>query len=56
MIDFRAHDLARPADIQPPDAELIARIRDNLPNAKARKDLQAQLDDNEHAIRRFIEE
>jgi len=59
IVDFRAMNCATPEaldyTIQPDDA-LAGYVRDHLPNAKARKDLQSQLDDNEHAIRRWIDE
>jgi len=56
-IDFRALNRVMPEaldyTIQPDDA-LTAYIADRLPNAKARKDLQSQLDDNEHEIIRTM--
>lgn len=58
-VDFRALNRAAPEaldyTIQPDDA-LAGYVRDRLPNAKARKELQAQLDDNEHVILRWIGE
>jgi len=56
-VDFRALNRVAPEaldyTIQPDDA-LTAYIADRLPNAKARKDLQSQLDDNEHEISRYL--
>lgn len=57
VIDFRAMDRIAPESLDfsiQPDDSLAAYIKDRLPNAKARKDLQSQLDDNEHAISRWI--
>lgn len=57
-VDFRAMHRTVPETldytIQPDDA-LAAYIADHLPNAKVRKDLQSQLDDNEHQILRWLE-
>jgi len=56
-VDFRAMNHAMPEaldyTIQPNDA-LAGYVRDHLPNARARKDLQSQLDDNEHEISRYL--
>ena len=56
-LDFRAMNRTVPDaldyTIQPDDA-LTAYIADRLPNARARKDLQSQLDDNEHEIGRYL--
>jgi len=58
-IDFRAMNRAEPEaldyTIQPDDA-LAGYVRDHLPNAKTRKELQSQLDDNEHEIIRTMME
>ena len=57
-VDFRAmHRATSEAldyTIQPDDA-LAGYVRDHLPNARARKDLQSQLDDNEHEIGRYLQ-
>jgi len=57
-IDFRAMNTVAPDSLDftiQPDDSLVAYIADRLPNAKARKDLQSQLDDNEHQILRWVE-
>jgi hypothetical protein len=62
FIDFRRSFLPIPERL--PDLDftiqsndpLASYIADRLPNAKARKELQAQLDDNEHQILRCIGE
>lgn len=59
VIDFRAMHKTAPESFDfsiAPDDSLAAYVRDRLPNARARNDLQSQLDDNEHAIRRWIGE
>jgi len=58
VIDFRAMDRIAPESLDfsiQPDDSLAGYIRDQLPNAKSRKDLQSQIEDNEHAIRGWVE-
>lgn len=60
VIDFR-HQLGQTVELQPldfriaPDDSLATYIRHRLPNAKTTAERDAEILNNEHAIRRWME-